>query len=325
MNRTRPISIRPRRPGYTLIELLVVIAIIGVLASLGAWGIFAVIASRQESNTRATLQVLNKMLQDRWAKVVADAKKERPSPAASNLSGYTSGLDPTGERARVIWIKARLAEAFPQSFAEIDPTNPNSIVNLYIPTNRRKPHFAKYQTTIAPNYAARPTESSALLLMALNALQNADGVRVEDQLGHAVADSDSDGVKELVDGWGHPLYFFRFPWNNSALQQATPATGNAANARFADPIDTGGSLINRNWYPTALRYNAAQPQYSFEPVFHPVGPSPIAPSTVPARAFFTTPTIVSAGRDARLDLATDLSSTGLGSLDNIYSFQLRGE
>ena len=56
--------------------------------------VYAWIATRQKNNTEATVRVVNKMLQDRWTKVIADARKETPSPAAVQLAGGTVGLDP---------------------------------------------------------------------------------------------------------------------------------------------------------------------------------------------------------------------------------------
>src|SRR5579862_8357268 len=106
------------RRGFTLVELLVVIAIIGVLAALSSWAVFAMMGRQQTRNTSATILTANKLLQTRWAAVIASAKsnKETPSTAAYALAGGNT------ERARVIWIKLRQIEAFPQSYAEI--TNP---------------------------------------------------------------------------------------------------------------------------------------------------------------------------------------------------------
>ncbi len=312
------------RRAFTLVELLVVIAIIGVLVSLGAWGAFATISVRQHNNTKGTIQVVHKLLQNRWAQVVAEAKKESPSPAVYALAGGAT-LDPRGERARVIWIKVRLAEAFPQSYAEVYPAsvNPNSIVNLYIPPNRRKPHFAKYQTQLTPLAAGLPGESSACLLLALKTLGN-DGVSVQDQLGYAIGATDNPNnvggvpgnqINTFVDSWGNPLFFYRFPWNNSGLQSSNPAATNAASVVNADPIDTTGTLLNKYWYnygPPKLRQDV------FEPQFHPV-------RTSAGNAYYVVPVIASAGKDGILDLGGDLSAIGQGAADNIFSFQLRGE
>src|SRR5437660_948940 len=76
-----------KRRAFTLTEILVMIAIIGVLSSLAAWGVFAMIGNTQRNNTNATMRVVNKMLQDRWTAVVIDSRKETPSDAVKMLAG----------------------------------------------------------------------------------------------------------------------------------------------------------------------------------------------------------------------------------------------
>jgi hypothetical protein len=213
-----------------------------------------------------------------------------------------AGNDP--ERAKVIWIKVRLAEAFPVSYKEMNPADPNTIVNTFIVSPAKpKPHLAKYRAMI-PGYPPLPGlgESSACLLMALNTLGTDGGVAVQDQLGYAITDTDGDGVKELIDGWGKPLAFFRFPWNNGALQNANPAAGGSSrNAKFADPADTGGTLMNNNWYSSGFRN-------TFEGYFHPV-------RNASGNANFVIPVIVSAGPDGKFGLTFADPTLGLNSLD----------
>ena len=78
------------------------------------------------------------------------------------------------------------------SYREMDPSDPNTIVNRYILPSQIKTHFKKYRATITvyPPVPG-PTESSACLLLALKTLQ-AEGVAVDDQLRYAVADTDGD-------------------------------------------------------------------------------------------------------------------------------------
>src|SRR5262245_17102356 len=108
---------RRHRSGFTLLELLVVIAIIAILAALTLRGTFQVIESRHVSNTETMMRTVNQTLAKHWAQVEADARKETGIPQlVINLAKNDSGLDDM-ERARVIWIKFRLMEAFPISYA----------------------------------------------------------------------------------------------------------------------------------------------------------------------------------------------------------------
>lgn len=311
------------RQAFTLVELLVVIAIIAVLAALSAWGVFAMIGSQQRRNTESSMRVINKLLQDRWAAVIADAKKETPSQAVFIRAGNNK------ERAQVIWIKVRLAEAFPATYGEANPANLSTIVNNYIPLGMRKAHFAKYQAALGSQTGGGAGESSACLLMALKTLAS-DGVSVEDQLKPFVKDTDGDGVPELVDGWGKPLKFLRFP-TVVTTEPGGPISANPAKAaggrtaKFADPVDPEGTLINATWYNAPPPLPANNDRRIFEAQFHPVGPQPVPPAVNPPFAFYTIPVVASAGKDGVMDIANDGTETLPGAKDNIVNFRLRGD
>jgi prepilin-type N-terminal cleavage/methylation domain-containing protein len=314
----------PRRRGITLVEILVVIAIIGVLSALAAWAAFAVIGGRQRDNTKATMQMLNKLLQDRWKFVIDEAKKEQPSPQVLMLAGGDM------ERAKVIWIKIRLSEAFPVAYKEMNPevgVPPTTIVNLFIPPDKVKPHFKKYQdimknANVVYTAPTGPTESGALLLLALSTLQaGAGGVSVNDQLKSSIADTNHDGIPELVDGWGVSYAFFRFPWNNIDLQNSHPAS--TANKTYPDPVDPTGTLVNKEWYNLHPPHSSVMPRKQFEQEFHPVTwPFP-HPAGQRLEGCYVIPVIVSAGRDGKLGLNADFSlNPAQDALDNIYSYHL---
>jgi prepilin-type N-terminal cleavage/methylation domain-containing protein len=292
------------RLGFTLVELLVVIAIIAILASLAAYAVIAMMGRQQTRNTESTIKTVNKLLQDRWSHVIAEARKESPSPKVQMLAGGDL------ERAQVIWVKVRLAEAFPIAYKEMNPADPTTIVNTYITAPAKiKPHFAKYRATVKVYPPTPgPTESSACLLMALKTLQTDAGVSLEDQMKFAIADTNGDGINELVDAWGTPLAFYRFAWNNAKLQAANPATPGSRNFKYSDPIDTGGTLMNDSW--------GSRPM--FEAQFQ------LQVKNTTGNANFVIPVIVSAGPDGELGLGPDLSVVKTSTeADNIYSFKLK--
>src|SRR5438132_1699501 len=107
-------SVSPRRRAFTLTELLVVIAIIAILTALTAAGYFYWIGSQQRRNSEQTLREVNKVLGQHWSYVYEEAKKETPSDAIKQLAGGDNA------RAQVLWIKARLIEAFPMTYNEVN-------------------------------------------------------------------------------------------------------------------------------------------------------------------------------------------------------------
>jgi len=288
---------REARKAFTLTELLVVIAIIAILSALGAWGVFAMIGTRQKSSSEVSMRVINKMMQDRWAAVVADAKKETPSPQVMNLANNDV------ERARVIWVKVRLIEAFPVRYAET--STGTTVVSTYIlPASRRKPHFAKYQQTLGSLTGGTPGESSACLLMALKTLQ-ADSVAVDEQLKPAIASTDgTNAINTLIDGWNRPIVFERF-----YIGAPNPAPAASRNAKFGDPNDNDGRLLTGGWYKTIPAGMATLVRNTFEKDFG----YTISPDNG-LTASYVIPKIASSGRDGQF-----------GTPDDIYSFMLRGD
>jgi prepilin-type N-terminal cleavage/methylation domain-containing protein len=345
------------RPAYTLIEVIAVITIITILVSLAAWGAFSVLGGQQWKNTASTIRVVDKVLQTDWRFVIDEAKKDTISPAVIALAQP----DPTGERAKVLWIKIRLMEAFPQSYADIGtPTAlPFVYQNGWIPTAQQR-YIAQYQAQMAAVNCAMtaPTtpaqwqaQSSACLRLALSISRGGSSL-TDDQIKYALADTNTDGLNEIVDGWGNPMAFFRFPWNNAALLAANPGASNPKTAVFADPIDSGGTLINLGWYNNnngnALIYvnNFHSVAYSPPPTTPPLPAPPGMPTQLPApplaaplpaqntlAAYYVTPVIVSGGStlftQANGNLGLNFPDMSLApapasAAGNIFSFTLRG-
>jgi hypothetical protein len=265
--------------------MLIVVVIVIILVALSAGAYFYWIGAQQRSNSEGTIRTVNTMLGKHWTYVVEEAKKESPSAAVLSLAG---GDQP---RAQVLWIKARLVEAFPISYAEINScpmyASIPGIGAPAIPSAMRK-YNRTYQktlgTTVSNNAA---TESAASLLIALSASRGGNRL-VPDTLGAAVVDTDNDGIPELVDGWRTALGFYRFAWNNPVLQAPPvfPFPAGSKQARFADPQDPAGTLLNSTWYASGNR-SAAETYFGFT-----------ISSNAGSTSNYVLPVIVSAGPDS---------------------------
>jgi prepilin-type N-terminal cleavage/methylation domain-containing protein len=300
------------RAAFTLIELLVVIAIIAILLSLAAAGAFRAFDASRRSTTETILQAVDQLLHKAWDKVVADAKREPIPPAVLAFAGNDAN------RARVIWIKLRLMEAFPQSFVEIsnplvyatppNPQYPQLTIGPLIPPGQRH-YLPTYQqklnqSTLGNNNPL--TQSSACLLLALSEINRGGGTTLRpDQF--RIGDTDGDGLPEFLDGWGNPLFFVRFATGNGGgLQSAFPTT-DPRMSQYRDPLDPDGWLA-RPW--------SYQTQY--QQLVHPVSPTGGPPT------FYVAPVLFSAGRDGQPGVDNFLNVTNpTQEQDNIYSFNLK--
>ncbi|MCS6851893.1 MAG: type II secretion system GspH family protein, partial [Gemmataceae bacterium] len=224
-------------------ELLVAIAIIGILASLASVAVFRWIDRQRVNNTNALLQTVQECLKRHWTKVIEDAKKEAIPSDVVTLAGGSQ------DRARVIWIKLRLTEAFPTSYYEIlyPPQfyDHNNVLGKgktwvpLIPPDRQ--HYSKMYrdklTVTGPKPTDRLTESAACLALALSVNRGGAAPLDLDALPIPLADTDGgegDGVKELVDAWGNPLAFLRFPTTNDKTPIIPPGVP-AANPGLTTP------------------------------------------------------------------------------------------
>jgi prepilin-type N-terminal cleavage/methylation domain-containing protein len=290
---------------FTLVELLVAISIIAIIGALIAAGIMSWIGAQARRNTETEIRTLNKALLQHWDSVVRAAKKEKtiPTPVITMADG-------DADRAHIIWIKIRLMEAFPVNFSEIKNAYAAPPLS-YIPGNRRF-YMGKYSSDLPPGYVATTpgkTESAACLLMALKT--NRDGVvHSEDLLKPFIRDTNNDKVSELVDGWGEPLYFYRFATGNADMQSKVP--GNFV-APTLDPLDPRGLLI-KTFTPgnTAL----------FEKLIHPLKSG--------TNAWWAVPAIVSSGPNLVSGLVANTAppyqnmavATPKDADDNVYSYKI---
>ena len=227
---------KDNRAGFTLVELLMVIAVIAILAALASWGVIAMMGNRQAE----------------YRGDPADGQQNHAEPLALRYRGGEEGhgfprsQEPGRQRcragSRVLWIKFRLREAFPQSYAEIGTAAAPPFVytadgggNPWIPLGQRR-YIVDYQKHIANLPPAvvnnpGPTQSAACLLMAIS-VNRGGNVLSPDQIQFAVKDTDGDGVVELVDGWNTPLSL-RLP-DRANVQAVNPAS--TAPRRPSSPI-----------------------------------------------------------------------------------------
>jgi prepilin-type N-terminal cleavage/methylation domain-containing protein len=325
---------KARRNGFTLIELLVVIAIIATLATLVIGATMRFISTQKETNTRVIIQNVDKALQKQWAKVIADAKAEPTANFDYSGSPVMSMAGQDRTRARIIWIKMRLMEAFPMTYAECDPsTNPlyitPTVANPYIPASSQRRYIASYKKKLAGSTVTLvngiDTQSAACLLMALSVNKVLDPDSIASNLGQEVLANGTKQNQYIIDGWGNPVLFFRFPtpdlstwvplgYNSTVIpnpKAMDPQSNNpAANTTLgkgvgADPVDPEGKLQNPNW-------NSGQ----FVSFCHPVQNG--------NGAWYITPVIASAGSDQKAGLTANFSiSNATDAGDNIYNYLLR--
>ncbi len=307
-NHTLPAASRTR-PGFTLVELLIVITIIVALMALTISAAMRFIGVSEVRTTETTIQKVQDVFHKHWNAVATKAYKDEQIPEViKDAQGtvrytqfYTKVLLPLAggdaQRARVIWTKLRLRQEFPVSFNEITKFTADTL-----------PGLATYYNAVKGQSGTPEEQSSACLLLALSQARSGIGTNSED-FGAGTVQTFSGQVKGLIDSWGKPIVFTRWPLNPEINGLNPAKTG--TQVRFADPQDPNGLLLSPSWYGSSNRSK-------FEKICHPI--SPDAGKT----AWYTVPVIWSFGPDKKRGQSlTDMSGPTSADNDNIYSYRLR--
>ena len=230
--------------GFTLLELLIAVGIIGILMSALGVTISNMLESAKSARTLSTLQKVEGLINERRKGLErsftrpsfqVSVKRRVDSMVAGDPTRNIPGLPGISEKAVETVLKKDWARFyFPQTFSEFmiaaqflnqnidtdstgipdilqskEDINGNGLLDAGEDVNGNGLldgglNILKHDPT---------TESAEMLFVALTRLESF-GVQTagEDSFTtDEVRDTDGDGLPELIDGWGNPLRFYRWP------------------------------------------------------------------------------------------------------------------
>jgi type II secretory pathway pseudopilin PulG len=303
------------RRGFTLLELFVVVGIILALVSLSLVAVLKTQNYQQRRNTETEISKLDQAVQRRMKRVIDIAKSETPHPIAQTLSNG----DP--RRAQVIHVLMSLKREFPTSFQEA--INP-------VPTVGNFQGFAANQAIVralppgatwATTYSSPEKQASVCLYLTLKLSSRGGDFDPDTGLSSQEVFSDSNGAKMILDAWGNPISFMRWP---VAINWPTPSIVYGTQQFFSlnnppDKEDPEGMLDSNWWLWVQQQPQNTNIALQASKIFsNAPGAYPWAVSTalypVPTsggQQYLLTPVIYSAGSDGTL-----------WTRDDIYNFQL---
>ena len=278
--------------GFTLVEILVVILIIAIMASLITAVIGNSLNSARSAATRATITKVHRLLEERRQAIARSNLRTETRVVRRSMTATPpiTGLN-NNATAKVVAIKETMRAQLPQQLDDLSGPDPR------FNTGDEPPVLAqlkKINSSFSGNSPSFPsshidtTTSSELLYVALTmgTELGSGGTTIEFNSREAV-DTDGDGLMELVDGWGKPLRFYRWPTDLVPGPGATPN----ANARV-DMLIGGGNAQLWNKDPD-------------DPVGHFkkwINQNPQVTHYFHAPSRYHVPLVVSAGRDGVLGL-----------------------
>lgn len=151
---------RNLRAGFTAIEILIVVAIIALLMTIAAGAIVKVRAAAERTATETTLTKLASMLDRHWKAVIESAKKEYdglPVNIKQNLVALADNATASpatpkphprrDDRARLLYVKFRLKQEFPNSFEQA--VDPDPTFGRFLPPTVQAPAIPQRGNTAA--------------------------------------------------------------------------------------------------------------------------------------------------------------------------------
>jgi prepilin-type N-terminal cleavage/methylation domain-containing protein len=203
------------RSAFTLIELLVVITIIAILATLTLQVVGGLLSQAKDAATKATISKVQSLLNSRSQAFDRLLKRK----------GYLVGT-----------IEYSVVQ---QTY----PNLPNSTQKIIAIKNLEKKYFPQLYSDVTsqflqPNIYQKSNATSIEILYDFLTQSNVlgDSPLGTDSFSSAeVKDTDNDGLPEIIDGWGKPMRFYRWPTRFFRSAGQSPPSQASPNG-FLNPI-----------------------------------------------------------------------------------------
>lgn len=220
MNLTASLAKRNRRSGFTLVELLTVMVVISLLVAMTTMMMGTVRESARKDQTRSLIATINEILMTKW-----ESYATRPLPIVlPDQPGNVSVKIPARESARVrlIMLRDLMRMEMPDRYSDVDIAAPISARAVQTNPNGSQTWVPVVVTWTTPasvtNYSNRlrstrtPENASSELLYLILSTTSFNGISaIETIPKRNIRDTDEDGMPEIVDAWGNPIHFIRWP------------------------------------------------------------------------------------------------------------------
>lgn len=200
-----------RRSGFTLIEMLIVVAIILFLLSIVGVATMRFISSAKVTATKALLTKIQRQLQARIEAIHRDDLYLNQQNYQGGVFIEGAAVDGAARRTDVSPSRPNVLKRYTQIRNTLAK---KSLQRQFLPqTWAEAAYLLGRAGKAAPSSPQPATESAEVLFFFLSdgsvkgyspATQDVFG-------GNEIKDTDGNGFPELVDAWGKPLRFFRWP------------------------------------------------------------------------------------------------------------------
>ncbi len=212
----------PHRSAITLIELLFVMMILGILVAVSLGALSAATSQARVERTRSIITKLDQLIMDKY-----ESYKTRAVPIRIN-----PGTDPrTAARARLRALRELMRMEMPNHRIDVFFVNPNtgfghdSVTpplntnpNLQIADPSLWKAYRRKVLSLTNNNFNNWTdehEGAECLYLIISMMRDGEDTALDFFSPSEIQDTDSDGVPEIVDAFGVPIDFIRWPFGYS--------------------------------------------------------------------------------------------------------------
>jgi len=302
--------------GFTLTEMLLVIAIIAIMAGLALSGLAGAVEQAREARTRSIIAKLDQLVMEQY---------ENYRTRAVPIRVPVGTTPPNAARFRLYALRDLMRMELPERITDLSD-GPAAITVGGTTITMSQPSALKSYRRIAQRICGASWattwsdqyQGAECLYLIISRIQDGDKNALDFFTSDEIGDTDGDGMKEILDGWGQPIEFLR--WAPGYTEQPGPdgqwgvsGVDDDKNG-IVDDIEEAGWPGSDDIVPntTQTKNFIKQPD-----PFDPVKCDPRWSATIKPYALF--PLIISGGRDKKIDVAMK----GVDGSGNAFRFAIQ--
>jgi len=206
------------RSAFTLMEMLIVMLIIAVLAALALTALQGAAEEARADRTRAIIAKLDQLIMQRWESYRTRALPIRLLPGTNPRAAAGIRLASLRETQRCelperisdLCGPAELVDLGADDDLDVVVAGPELAQLVTPPALARTYRRKAAQTVNAGQPWTAANQGAECLYLIVSTMHDGDKNALDYFMPGEIGDVDSDGMREILDGWGRPIEFLRW-------------------------------------------------------------------------------------------------------------------